>query len=62
MQSLLEILQVPLVETNPTNGYLVMMTPENVMETDVPVSDAVSFIISMGTAGATAEVLKKSYS
>lgn len=47
---------------NPTNGYLVMMTPENVMETDVPVSDAVSFIISMGTAGATAEVLKKSYS
>ena len=44
---------------NPTNGYLVLMNPRDFVETDVPVSMAISFIISMGTAGATAEIMKK---
>ena len=44
---------------NPTNGYLVLMNPRDFIETDVPVSDAISFVISMWTAGATNEVMKK---
>ena len=44
---------------NPTNGYLVLMNPRDFIETEVPVSMAISFIISMGTAGATAEIMKK---
>lgn len=47
---------------NPTNGYLVLMNPKDYVETEVPVSVAVSFIISMGTAGATNEIIKKSHS
>ena len=35
---------------NPTNGYLVLMNPRDFIETDVPVSLAISFVISMGTA------------
>ena len=46
---------------NPTNGFLVLMSPNNYTETEVPVATAISFIISMGTAGATIEVLKKSH-
>ena len=46
---------------NPTNGFLVLMSAKDLKKTDVPVATAVSFIISMGTAGATNEVLKKSY-
>ena len=46
---------------NPTNGFLVLMSPKDFKKTDVPVATAISFIISMGTAGATNEVLKKSY-
>ena len=44
---------------NPTNGYLVLMNPRDFIETDVPVSMAISFVISMGTAGATAKIMKK---
>ena len=47
---------------NPTNGYLVLMDPKDYVETEIPVSVAVSFIISMGTAGATNETIKKSHS
>ena len=47
---------------NPTNGFLVLMGPDDYKETNVPVASAISFIISMGTAGAANEVLKKSYS
>ena len=43
---------------NPTNGFLVLLQPKDFIETDVPVSTALSFIISMGTAGAAEEVLK----
>jgi len=46
---------------NPTNGFLVLMKAEDLKKTDVPVATAISFIISMGTAGATNEVLKKSH-
>lgn len=46
---------------NPTNGYLVLMSPDDYRETEIPVATAISFIISMGTAGAANEVLKKSH-
>lgn len=45
---------------NPTNGYLVLMDPKDYVETEIPVSVAVSFIISMGTAGATNKIIKES--
>ena len=47
---------------NPTNGYLVLMNPRDFIETEVPVSMAISFVISMWTAGATREIMKKSNS
>jgi len=43
---------------NPTNGYLVLMNPRDFIETEVPVSMAISFVISMGTAGATSKIMK----
>ena len=43
---------------NPTNGYLILVDPANLIRTDCPVSTAISFIISMGTTGATQEVIK----
>jgi len=43
---------------NPANGYLVLMNPRDFIETEVPVSIAISFVISMGTAGATAKIMK----
>jgi uncharacterized membrane protein len=43
---------------NPTNGFLLLLDPKDFIETEVPVSTALSFIISMWTAGATEEVLK----
>jgi uncharacterized membrane protein len=46
---------------NPTNGFLVLMSSDDYRETEIPVATAISFIISMGTAGAANEVLKKSY-
>ena len=44
---------------NPTNWFLVLLETKDFIETQVPVSTALSFIISMWTAGATEEVLKK---
>ena len=43
---------------NPTNGYLVLMNSRDFIETDVPVSMAISFVISMGTAGATEKIIR----
>ena len=43
---------------NPTNGYLVMVDREKIIETEIPVKMAVSFIISMGTTGATSKILE----
>lgn len=43
---------------NPTNGYLVLVDPDRLIKTTCPVSIAVSFIISMGTTGATQEILE----
>jgi uncharacterized membrane protein len=37
---------------------LVLLQPKDFIETDVPVATALSFIISMGTAGAAEEVMK----
>jgi uncharacterized membrane protein len=39
-----------------------MLNPRDFVETDVPVSDAISFVISMGTVWATSKILKKSHS
>ena len=47
---------------NPANGYLVMLNPRDFVETEVPVSDAISFVISMGTVWATDKILKKFHS
>lgn len=44
---------------NPTNGFLLLLDPKDFIETEVLVSTALSFIISMWTAGATQEVLKE---
>lgn len=44
---------------NPANGYLVMLNPRDFVETDVSVSDAISFVISMGTVWATNKILGK---
>jgi uncharacterized membrane protein len=38
---------------------LVLLNPRDFVETNVPVSDAISFIISMGTVWATNKILKK---
>ena len=32
---------------NPANGFLVLLNPRDFVETDVPVADAISFVISM---------------
>lgn len=47
---------------NPANGYLVLLNPRDFVETDVSVSDAISFVISMGTVWAANKILKKSHS
>ena len=47
---------------NPANGYLVMMNSGDLKEIDIPVSEAISFIISMWTIWATRKILKKSHS
>lgn len=44
---------------NPANGFLVLLNPRDFVETDVPVADAISFVISMGTVWATNKILKK---
>ena len=44
---------------NPANGFLVLLNPRDFVETDVPVSDAISFVISMGTVWAANKILKK---
>ena len=43
---------------NPTNWFLILLEPKDFIETEIPVSTALSFIISMWTAGAAEEVLK----
>ena len=43
---------------NPTNGFLVLMAKCFVLEVDYPIALAVEFVVSMGTIGATNEILK----
>ena len=47
---------------NPTSGFLMLFKSKDVIETDFPVSSAITFIISLGAAGATQKVLKESHS
>ncbi len=45
---------------SPLTSYRVLIVrPENVIETDVPVSTAISYIISMGAAGAANQIIKE---
>ena len=46
---------------NPANGFLVLLNPRDFVETDVPVADAISFVISMGTVWAANRIIKKSH-
>ncbi|MCK9466733.1 MAG: DUF502 domain-containing protein [Candidatus Absconditabacterales bacterium] len=41
---------------NPTNGFLVLMKKSSIIETGCPVPLAVSFVMSMGTVGATKKI------
>jgi len=43
---------------NPANWYLVMLNPIDFVETNIPVSDAISFVISMGTVWAASKIVK----
>ena len=47
---------------NPANGFLVLLNPRDLVETEVSVSDAISFVISMWTVWATKQIMKKSHS
>ena len=47
---------------NPANGFLVLLNPRDFVETDVAVSDAISFVISMGTIWAANKIMKKPHS
>ena len=48
---------------SPLTSYRVLIVkPENIVETNVPVSTAISYIISMGAAGATSEIMDQSHS
>jgi uncharacterized membrane protein len=44
---------------NPANGFLVLINPRDFVETDVPVADAISFVISMGTVWAADKIMKE---
>lgn len=48
---------------SPLTSYRVLLVrPENIIETNVPVSIAISYIISMGSAGAANQIMKESCS
>jgi uncharacterized membrane protein len=44
---------------NPANGFLVLLNPRDFVETDVPVADAISFVISMWTVWAANKIAKR---
>ena len=57
-----ELISVVLPFSPLTSYRVLIVKPENVVETDVPVSIAISYIISMGAAGATNQIIKESHS
>ena len=57
-----ELISVVLPFSPLTSYRVLIIKPENVIETDVPVSTAISYIISMGAAGATNQIVKESQS
>ena len=46
----------------PTSSYLVFFERKDIIETNIPVSSAVSMIVSLGVAGATKKAIKESCS
>lgn len=44
---------------NPANGFLILINPRDFVETDVAVSDAISFVISMWTVWAANKIAKR---
>ena len=46
----------------PTSSYLVFFERKDIIETNIPVSSAVSMIVSLGVAGATKKAIKESRS
>ena len=57
-----ELVSVVLPFSPLTSYRILLLSPDDVVETDVPVSVALSYIISMGAAGATTEIIKESHS
>lgn len=57
-----ELISVVLPFSPLTSYRVLIVKPENVIETEVPVSTAISYIISMGAAGATNQIVNESYS
>jgi uncharacterized membrane protein len=54
-----ELISVVLPFSPLTSYRVLLLRPEDVVETDVPVATAISYIISMGSAGATNEIIKE---
>ena len=57
-----ELVSVVLPFSPLTSYRVILVRPENVIDTNVPVSTAISYIISMGAAGATNQIIKESHS
>lgn len=58
----LELVSVVLPFSPLTSYRVILVRPEMVIDTNVPVSTAISYIISMGAAGATNQIIKESHS
>ncbi|MBR7036870.1 DUF502 domain-containing protein [bacterium] len=57
-----ELVSVVLPFSPLTSYRILLVKPEDIIETNVPVSTALSYIISMGAAGATNQIVKESHS
>lgn len=57
-----ELISVVLPFSPLTSYRIILFKPEDVIEVKMPVSTAISYILSMGAAGATNEILKESHS
>lgn len=57
-----ELISVVLPFSPLTSYRVLLVKPEDIIQTNVPVSTAISYIISMGVAGATNQIVKESCS
>ena len=57
-----ELLSVVLPFSTLTSYRVLLVRPEDIIEVNMPVSAALSYILSMGVAGATNQILKESHS